>query len=286
MNLYKNYDQAALNRQYNNRLQSPDFAIHLENWERWSREAENDHSFSYDIRYGSLERERLDILPSAAKDSKVLVFIHGGYWHKFDKSSFRFVAAAFHKYDITTVIINYPLAPVHSVDQIVAFTRAALYWVNANIGRFNGDSHRIYIAGHSAGGHLAAMQLVSSSQQMKGLPYQNIKCIITLSALFNLVPIQLSEINEMTVMDKEMALRNSPVNKEPLAKIPMLVAVGEDETQEFKNQSEELVNAWRARLPVNLSILSALNHYSILSAFADKGSAFHNQVCAMMEVSR
>jgi arylformamidase len=284
MIIYKNYDQAALNRQYNNRLQSPDFAVHLDNWEQWSHKAEKDHSFIFDIQYGKADRERLDILPSFTKGSKVLIFIHGGYWHKMDKSSFRFVAPAFHEYNVTTVLINYPLAPAYSMDQIVTSVRHALQWVYTNIGEYNGDSNQLYIAGHSAGGHLATMLLTNSLQQHPALPRAAIRAIITLSALFNLVPIQLSEINAMTAMDNDTAMKNSPVNKEPVIKVPMLIAVGQDETHEFKDQSEEFVNAWKSKLSIRLLELPALNHYSILSAFTDKRTAFHKAVCDTMEI--
>ena len=151
MVIYKQYTRAALDRQYNNRLQVPEYATHLERWELMSRQAEKKYSVIKNIPYGDLSLELLDVYPSSQPLSKTLVFIHGGYWQRFDKSSFHFVAEAFHSYNITTVILNYPLAPEVSVDQIVSSCRKAVYWLLDNLSSFNGNPNEVYVAGHSAG---------------------------------------------------------------------------------------------------------------------------------------
>src|ERR1044071_9435090 len=110
MIIYKQYDLAALNYQYNNRLLVSEWATHLERWPQWSRETERKFKAVKDIAYGSHRREQLDIYPSSTPDSKVLIFIHGGYWQRLDKSDFHFVAEGFIPDNITTVLINYPLA--------------------------------------------------------------------------------------------------------------------------------------------------------------------------------
>src|SRR5450432_1570725 len=112
MAVYKLYTQASLDRQYNNRLQAPGYATHLERWELLSRQTEKEYRVIKNIAYGNLPRELLDVYPASQARSKTLVFIHGGYWQRFDKSSFQFVAQAFHSYGITTLVLNYPLAPV------------------------------------------------------------------------------------------------------------------------------------------------------------------------------
>jgi acetyl esterase/lipase len=66
------------------------------------------------------------------RDSKVLVFIHGGYWQLFDKTRFHFIAAAFLPHHITTVVINYPLTPAAAMDEIVASCRKAVQWLQQN----------------------------------------------------------------------------------------------------------------------------------------------------------
>ena len=279
MVVYKQYDQSGLDRQYNNRLQTPDHAIHTDQWAKESKQTEKAYNVVKDIVYGSNLRERLDVYPSGKPFSRTLVFIHGGYWRSMDKSSFQFVAGAFHSYSITTVLITYPLAPDVSIDQIVSSCRRALDWVYKNSEAYNGDPGQVYIAGHSAGGHLAAMLLVEEINNTC-----TIKGACALSGLFNLVPVQRSEINASVQMDSAMALRNSPVELLPKYKCPLLLAVGADETDEFKAQSREMYERWNMRLPVQLMEIEGANHYSILTCFTDHEAELHKTVCRMMNL--
>src|SRR5450432_2312308 len=105
----------------------------MEKWEILSRQTEKTFPVVKNIPYAVLPREQLDIYPSLQPSSKTLIFIHGGYWHKLDKSSFQFIAKAFRDHGITTVLINYPLAPVVSIDQISVSCREAVHWLYQNI---------------------------------------------------------------------------------------------------------------------------------------------------------
>lgn len=276
MLIYKQYDQAALDRQYNNRLQVPEYAAHLEKWERWSRETEQQYNCIKDIPYGELTRERLDIYPSSKPNSKALIFIHGGYWRNMDKYMFQFVAKAFYQYNIATVIITYPLAPEFSIDQIVLSCRKAVHWVEENISEYNGNPEEIYVAGHSAGGHLGAMMMTETKIPVKG--------VCSMSGLFNLTPIQLSEVNETLRMDKNMALRNSPVQLVPVISCPLLLTVGENETDEYKDQSDELYQNWKEKIPVKLMQLPGLNHYSIVEDLLSSKSLLHQKMLELMKL--
>ena len=106
---------------------------HIERWKSLSRQTEKEFPVVKDIAYGKLSREQLDIYPSPQPSSKTLIFIHGGYWQKFDKADFQFIAKAFRGDNVTTVIINYPLAPVVSIDEILLSCRGAIQWVYNNI---------------------------------------------------------------------------------------------------------------------------------------------------------
>src|SRR4051794_16854094 len=209
MIIYKQYNQEELDNQYNNRLHVPDFATYLERWDTWSEAARQKHAYIKDLQYGDQPRECLDIFPSGKRGSKVLVFIHGGYWQLFDKTKFHFVAEAFLPHHITTVVINYPLAPAAAMDEIVASCRKAVRWLQQHLAAYNADPQQVYIAGHSAGAHLATM-LMSKDSAVEIAPF--IKGMCLLSGLYNLVPVQLSYVNTVVGMDKGTAERNSPVN--------------------------------------------------------------------------
>lgn len=282
MHVYKQHNQEQLNLQYNTRFHVPEFETYIEKWETLSRLTEKKFQFIKDISYGEMPRECLDIFPSAVPGAKTLIFIHGGYWQRFDKSMFYFVADAFGKYGVTTVLINYPIAPAAKMDDIVASCKKAVIWLQANLIKYNGDPNQLFIAGHSAGAHLAAM-LMATQKQHDGL--NTIKGVCAISGLFNLIPIQLSNINDVLQMDKEMAAKNSPSFLEVPDSGNLLVAVGDDETAEFKDQSRELYDNWRIKInTIEMLQLAGLNHFSIVDSISDLNSLLHKSMCKMMNV--
>jgi arylformamidase len=280
MNVYKNYNQEALNDQYNTRLQVPEYAEYFDRWERLSRQTAEQHTILKDISYGEDPKERLDIFPSNKPGSKTLVFIHGGYWHLLDKDMFHFLAAHFLRYDITTVLINYPLAPHSSISEIVVSCRKALRWIHDNMIRFDGDADELYLVGHSAGGHLATMMLIEEEAKL-------VRGVISLSGLFRLEPVMLSYLNESIGMDRENAIKNSPVFLKPVNDCRLLLATGTQESDEFKAQSEELCQSWKS-INNNIEILKIpeKNHYSILDAVAEKDSALANAIIHLINSDR
>ncbi|PWU04479.1 MAG: alpha/beta hydrolase [Bacteroidetes bacterium] len=283
MLIYKQYSQAALDSQYNTRLHVPDFATHLDRWESLSRKTEKEIPVIKDISYGKLPLEGLDIYPSLQPHSKTLIFIHGGYWHKFDKSSFQFIAKAFWPYNITTVLLNYPLAPEVSMDQISASCRNAVQWLYQNISAYNGDPGQLYIAGHSAGAHLAAMMLATEWNYFN-LSADVIKGVCAISGLYNLIPIQHSEINQFLNMDSEAAIRNSPVELLPKTQCPLILVVGSNETDEFLEQSRELYASWKENIPIEIAEIEGLNHYSIVETMLDRESYAHQLMLRIMKI--
>ena len=283
MLVYKGYDQADLDRQYNNRLHVPDYATYIAKWEMLSRQTEKDFPVVKNIPYAALPREQLDIYPSLQPSSKTLVFIHGGYWHKWDKSSFQFIRTAFSNYGITTVLINYPLAPEVSIDQISASCRLAIHWISQNISAYNGDPGQLYIAGHSAGGHLSAMLLATDWKLFNLIP-DTIKGVCVISGLFNLIPICLSDINKSLKMEMETALQNSPVQLLPVTQCPLSIVVGDNETNEFLDQSKELYTCWKESISAEIIQIPGLNHYSIVETILDPQSCLHQAMRRIMKI--
>ena len=286
MFVYKQYDQESLDNQYNNRLHVPDYAIHLNRWELLSRQTEQKLPVIKDIAYGSLQRERLDIYSSLQPQSKTLIFIHGGYWQMLDKSMFHFIANGFHSYGVTTVLLTYPLAPEVSIDQIVVSCRNAIKWLYSNIPAFNGDPNQMYVVGHSAGGHLAAMLMATDWKLfISGLSANVLKGICAVSGLFNLVPIHLSYLNKVLKMDMETAKSNSPVRLEPSNSCPLIVAVGEAESAEFNDQSKEFYTCWKNKgIDNQLLQMPRQNHYSIAETIVDPQSSLHQALRQLMKI--
>jgi arylformamidase len=231
--------------------------------------------------YGKHPRECLDFFPSATSNAKTLVFIHGGYWQMFDKSRFHFIADTFLSHNINLAIINYPLAPAETMDDMVVAVRKSILWLQNNLALYDADPQEIYVAGHSAGGHLAAMLL--QKEWAKTLPYP-LKGICAMSGLFDLRPIQLSYLNKTLHMDKEMAVRNSPIDIIPVQNCPVIVATGTAETSEFKDQGRSFYNTWKSKTAsIKVIELEGLNHFSILDALVDENALLHKAVIKLLE---
>ncbi len=287
MLFYKQYTREALDQQYNNRLNASDHEIHLHQWEVLSREAEQKYTVHKNIAYGKLEREKLDIFPSEKPGSKTLVFIHGGYWYKHNPSDFYLIASAFRKYGITTVFIGYPLMPDHSLDQLVCSCRLAISWLCKNLSSYHGNSEQLYVSGHSAGGHLASMMMATDWPQFdKSLSRDTVKGVCSISGLYNLLPVQLCYVNEIIKLDKESAIRNSPVQLLPYTPCPLVLAVGGTETTAYKEQSQELYATWTHKhAEVELLEIAGFNHFSILATMLDESSVLHQAMCKLMGIT-
>lgn len=100
--------------------------------------------------------------PRKAKNLPVLIFIHGGSWNKGRKELYDFLGNRFARRGVVAVLIDYPLAPEYQVDAMESATLLAVNWVEKNSSSFGGDPNQIFITGHSAGGHLAALATVKN----------------------------------------------------------------------------------------------------------------------------
>jgi arylformamidase len=283
MPVYKNYSQEALDHQYNNRLNAPGFEYHLQQWELVSRDAECKYPLYKNISYGELAEEQLDIFPSTKPGAKTLVYIHGGYWHKHTRADFYLLAEAFHAYDITVVLVGYPLMPAFPIDRLVQSCRNAVSWVQQHIQAYNGDPQEVYIVGHSAGGHLAAMTAVADPLLFP--LHTPVRAICAISGLYDLLPVQLSYVNKILQMDRATALHNSPQLLRPSPGCKILLAVGGNETDEYLAQSRGLFEQWSS--PANASELleiPGLDHFSILTSILDHSSLLHRAIKKLMQL--
>jgi arylformamidase len=185
---------------YNNRALVPDHADYFARWAEESRRARGELRCELDIPYGSAAGETLDVFPAEQGDGPVLVFVHGGYWRSLDKADHSFIAPAFTRHNTCVVVPNYTLAPAVTIPQITMQVARAVAWTWHNARRFGGDPRRIVVAGHSAGGHLAAMLLACLWQQMDAeLPRDAVRSALSISGLHDLDPIRRTPFLQATL---------------------------------------------------------------------------------------
>jgi arylformamidase len=265
--IFLNYDQAQLDAQYNNRARVPNFQEIIDGWAARSADCLETMDVRRDLAYGDHHRERLDVFPAAQPNAPVHVFFHGGYWQALSKDAFAFVAAPFAAAGVTTVLVNYPLAPHDGMDRIVDACRSAAAWVHREIHAFNGDAHRIVVSGHSAGGHIAAMLVAGDRGPV---PAGGVKGVLSISGLFDLEPIRLCYLNAVLGLDAGAVLRNSPLNLIPHTGSHVVAVVGERESEAYHWQTERLAFRWGdAGTDVTALVVPSADHFSILDHLAD-----------------
>src|SRR5215470_13544374 len=272
--IYLSYDRAALDLQYNNQLRVPDFADHVARWQKESARVRAALPGERDVAFGPSADEVLDIYPPtrAGRPAPVQVFYHGGYWRSFKAADFAFVAERFAEAGVLAVIVNYALVPAVRIGELVRQCRAALAWVHANIARHGGDPNRIFISGHSAGGHLVA---ALATLAPAGEP--DVRALlqggVSLSGLFDLEPIRLCYLQETLQLTPAEGEANSPARHLPAAAKPLVLAYGAEESQEYARHSTEYGHALAARgIPCAVRALAGYNHMSVCSALLDRKS--------------
>jgi arylformamidase len=282
---YKQYSSVELDRQYDARSTVEDLRPFLDEYASYSREARARVPCALDVGYGAGASERLDIY-RAGDCAPAFIFVHGGYWRALGKADSAFMAKCFAQYGVSTVAVEYSLAPAVSLDEIVRQVRTAVAWVWRNGARYGLDVDRIYIGGSSAGGHLAGMVLACGWHDAYGVPEDLVKGGVVASGLFDLSPVRLTRVNGWMRLDAAAVARNSPIDLLPPVGVPLIVTYGGSETDEFKRQSRAYALAWLQRgYPIDHFEMAACNHYNIITQLVDGSSLLTRKTLLMIDGS-
>ncbi len=265
------------NQQYNARAMIPD---HPRIYTRWVQESVHVRRTTmglFDLAYGESEGERLDFFPTSRAGSPLLVFIHGGSWRSLDKSDFSFITPAYTRAGINIALLNYSLAPAASIEEITLQQLRALAWLYRHAERYDFDRDRIVVAGHSAGGHLAAMMLAAMwPTYAADLPHDLVKAGVLLSGIYDLAPVRHADfINVDLKLESEHVDALSPALMPQAHCTPFITAVGGLESAEFKRQNALIGDTWKSAHAGDIALPDA-NHLTICDAFASLGHPLFN----------
>jgi arylformamidase len=236
-----------------------------------------------DVPYGDTPGQMLDIFPAARKGAPVHVFIHGGYWRALDKDIYSHIAGPMVAAGATVVLPNYDLCPTVRITEIVHQMQRAIAWVYKNIGKHNGDPKRIYVSGHSAGGHLTGMMIATDWSKLGRLPKNLIKGTAPLSGLFDIEPHRHSQLQPDIRLTAKEAKAMSPMYLPPFAKGPSIVAVGGGEPDLFHWQSLEYAARLRLhRIKAEVVSTPGDNHFAITDRLGDARDPLTKALIAQM----
>ena len=280
------FDPAWLDRMYNNRALVPDHPAYFERWAADSQAVRKRLPCQIDVPYGNHAGDMLDVFPAAGfgnqgvkpgKGAPVLFFIHGGYWRSLDKSDHSFVAPALTEAGACVVVPNYALCPAVTIPDITLQMVKALAWTWRHIARYGGDPNRITVAGHSAGGHLAAMLLLCDWKAYAGdLPADLLKNALSISGLYDLEPIRHTPfLKDSLKLTPEQVAKASPALLPAPRRGTLYSVAGADESAEFLRQNLLIQQAWgEGVVPVCESHLRR-NHFSALDALTETDHRLH-----------
>jgi arylformamidase len=279
-------DRSTLDADYNLRAAVAEHQSYFDRYDADSQAFRQRCPGRLDLAYGDSPRQVVDLFLPAPVRPPLLVFIHGGYWQRFDPKAFSFVAAQPLAAGAAVALIGYDLAPAVDLDAIVGQIRRGLAWLYRQGDGLGYDPGRMFVAGHSAGGHLAAMAL-AHDWAADGLPRDLIKGICAISGVFDLEPIRRCYLNEVLGLDVAQARRNSPLHLPPgPASCPVTVAVGATETAAFHAQSRAYADKLAAAgWPCQLVIQPEMHHFEIVMSLARPEDALVRILCEQMRLA-
>ena len=280
-------DSEFYSREYNNRVLFPGHPEVMARWADKSARTRSSMVCYLDRQYGESAGETLDIFPARKGDGTCMMFIHGGFWRAMDKQDFSFLAPAWVDAGVSIVAVNYDLCPKVSVEEIVKQMLRASGWLWKHAEDYGMDQDRLYVAGHSAGGHLAAMMMAALWPVYdKDLPRDLYKGGLAVSGVYDLRPIvQVDWLNPDLKLDETSALRLSPAFLPPATRGPLVTSVGGRESSEFKRQNALLSARWKSAVAADIPVPGA-DHFTILDELCNQSSALFTGTRKMMKLDK
>jgi len=269
-------------REYNARAAIPD---HPQIFARWAQQAAASRRLRacvLDVAYGDRARDKFDLFPARQDGVPLIVYFHGGYWRSLDKSDFSWIAPPYVAHGISMALVNYAFVPGAALEDIVRQCLRALTWLYRHADRYGFDPTRIYVAGHSAGAHLAAMTMAAHwPQWASDLPTCLVKGGVLVSGLYDLEPLRHAPfINSDIKLTSERAARLSPAWMPPAARA-VVTAVGALESAEFRRQTGLIERHWKPQWQKHVTVARA-NHMTVVDDMADSTHPLFHAVLEMI----
>lgn len=265
--------------EYDNRARVPE---HPEIFARWQRDAAayraSAHNPKLAMAYGRSLRQTVDLFPAKDDDkAPFAMFIHGGWWRSLEPAMFSQLAAGPNARGISVAVAGYDLCPNCSIADIIDQMRSACLML------WRKRRQRIFIYGHSAGGHLAAC-LVATDWKTFGpdVPADLVPAAYAISGVFDLLPLVQVSQNQDLRLDESEARRVSPLYWNVPPGRSLDAVVGAQESSEFLRQSKAIAETWRQRAAsTRYEEIVGTNHFTVVDPLTDPNSAMTARVAAL-----
>ncbi|PZP36740.1 MAG: esterase [Roseateles depolymerans] len=272
-------------------VQVPDAAPVLARWRQASDLVRSQARFHADLRYGEAAQQVLDLYePDAvfgAGRAPVLVFLPGLLGQALDKCDYAFLAASFCDEGALVVLPEREHGPAASLERGAVQCAEAVAWAWRHAADFGGDPARIVVAGHSSGGHLAAM-LSTCDWRLLGrdLPHRLLRAAFALSGVYDMAPLaRMPALQQDLSLDAPRVKRLSPVRfAAPRSPMTLACLVGGNESDELKRQAQLIRAAWGARAVPVCEELPGCDHLSVMHDLADPQGRSHQVLRRLLDL--
>jgi arylformamidase len=240
------------------------------------------------VAYGPTEIEKLDIFRTKRPKAPIFLFIHGGAWLHGSAKNYAFAAETY-----VNAGAHYVVPDFISVDKadgdlrvMAAQVRRAIAWTYKNAASFGGDPDRLYIGGHSSGGHLCGVALVTDWPKEFGLPPTIVKAGACMSGMYDMKPVRLSKRGKYVHFTDAMEDAMSSQRHLNLLQAPVVVTYGTYETPEFQRQNRDFAAAIKtAGKRVELIEAANYGHFDMMESLGNPYGPNGRAVRAMMDLS-
>jgi arylformamidase len=237
--------------------------------------------------YGPTAIEGLDVFTTKAANAPVLVFVHGGAWRAGMAKDYAFAAETFVNAGAHHVVLDFinVIEAAGDLTSMAEQVRRGVAWVYRNAQSFGGDPERLYVCGHSSGGHLAGVLLTTDWEKEFNLPPTIVKGGVCASGMYDLKPVRLSVRASYVKFTDAMEQALSSQRHLDQLVAPVSVVYGTLETPEFQRQSRDFAAAIKAAgKTVTLAVAEGYNHFEVMESLGNPYSVYSRATLELMKL--
>ena len=240
------------------------------------------------VAYGAAEIEKVDIYKTKAANAPVMIYIHGGAWKGGSSSQVAYMAEVFLNAGAHFIAVDFNNVTETdgSIFPMADQVRRAIAWIYKNAKSFGGDPERLYVTGHSSGGHLAGC-IVITEWEKQNLPRDILTGALLGSGMYDLKAPRLSKRSSYVKFTDEMEHELSPQRHLDRIHVPIIITYGSLETPEFQRQARDFHAALvAAGKPAKLLVGLAYNHFETQETMGSPYGFMGRAALQLMRLSR